>query len=795
MPQIPLVYGPMDLESDQSSRKDAVLAHLYNGFRVGQSIHMWPELAEHCDLGTGKPVYNWYSVLHGEHLAVSDGKLYRIANGTATLLTGTALDATAPPAFAEDASRIFIAANSQIHFYTPGDARVYRPRAEETDPVVSNTLSVTTLGQGLSFYGVGITSTSTTGGVIHYSTTDVNGGHYRLYKIVNGVTTEVAADEAPGADKSITLSGLARGAYTVRLKMVSLADASTVILSDELTLSVQPDVVSIIGGVFVVTEHSNNAPYFTAQPTVVVNDATSATISYGTADDEDNHYQAALSLDNGATWTVIADDETPGADKSYALNTLTPATSYRAFLRLTATAGNATQITSGRLMITTPSAAETPAAGDSPLVFSRQPELTATADTSISLRYSTADTDGNHYKVEYSLNSGATWAEAREIEKPGTDKTVDIDGLDADTSYIVRLRLTSRPSQCPVNVNSLAFLSGFLVADGQDPNGGGLPGDFGYSDTQGDDGPSYDVWSYENNASKPDALQRIVSTNDNSLFAIGTESVDVSYISGDVNNPFASNKGAAQSFGTPAKYSIAYDSQSIYFLAVIAGNRQIVRLVGGREPQIIGFPVGVPIQQIEDVTGAKAFLMGFRGTPFYIITFPTANISIDDSYHKSLTLAFNIRAEEWYLLGEWDAEQARYDAHTAISFAFDQTTRYIGGSDGKVYTLNDTAPDCRTLTHRWRNDGDLEWREGRVVSLGAIGDRHLPVKQRQCGRYVKRQDEFIFASENTRMTIRTGWRNWGKNARKVCREYLYDLKRGDAGVVFNGCEEIVEVVE
>jgi elongation factor P hydroxylase len=475
MPQIPLTFGQMDLESDQSSRKDNVLAHLCNGYRVGQSIHMWPEAVEYCDLGTGADVFNWYSVLHSAHYAVSDGRLFRVSGGVATEITGATLTVGAVPSFTEDGSYVYVAAASNIH------------------------------------------------------------------------------------------------------------------------------------------------------------------------------------------------------------------------------------------------------------------------------------------------------------------------RIDGDTA-------TALEGQAPVNVHSIAYLSGFLLAQGDDSGGSSQPGDFWYSDIIGEDGlPSYTEWSVENNASKPDALQAIVATPDGYLYAIGSESVDVSYISGSADAPFAANKAASQPFGTPARHSIAWDSESIYLLTVIGGNRQIMRLVGGRTPEIIGFPVGVPVNEIENVTDARSFLMGFRGQTFYVITFPTANVSIDDSYQESLTLAFSTRSQEWYIVGDWNAQKGQFGVYRGNSFAYDRSTRYIGGNDGKIYTLalEETRIEEPVFAHKWRNNSNLEWSSGRVLSLGLIGQRRQPLKSRMCGRYYKRQDELVFANGDTRMTIRTGWRSWGSNAEKISRMYVYDVKRGDTGVVFNGIEEDV----
>jgi hypothetical protein len=204
--------------------------------------------------------------------------------------------------------------------------------------------------------------------------------------------------------------------------------------------------------------------------------------------------------------------------------------------------------------------------------------------------------------------------------------------------------------------------------------------------------------------------------------------------------------------------------------------------------------VGVPVNNAERVDDARAFLMGFRGQTFYIIHFPHANVNIDDTHHDELTLAFNIRAEEWSILGQWDTSSGLYDAYLGVSFAYDGNTRYVGGNDGKIYTLTDEIRDVEPmLEHRWRNDGNLEWGNARQLSLGGIGQRRIPLRSSQCGRYYKRQDELTLNSGDVRMSIRTGWRSWASMKAKISHQYVYDVKRGDMGFVLNGIEEDVTV--
>ena len=342
--------------------------------------------------------------------------------------------------------------------------------------------------------------------------------------------------------------------------------------------------------------------------------------------------------------------------------------------------------------------------------------------------------------------------------------------------------LTVLGGQAPENVTWLSVLRGFLVANGQDGGGGGLPGDFGWSNDV-----DYAVWNYENNAVRPDALQAILTTANDDIFMIGRESIEINKLSDDASAPFYVDKSASQSYGTPAAQSIAFDGQNVYMVVAVGGNRQILRLMNGREPQLISFPVSVPLDDINDLSDMTAYLLGTRGRTFYMLTCPTASITIEDQVQSGLTLAFDIRNEEWYIAGDWDSQSGEYNTFRGVSFAYAepwQNKRLIGGDDGKIYLLDHSAKkygedsirmalrtghvrhgtnnvktaieyaydfkagvgDQTTVNpvfvHRYRSDGKTQW-VTRQIKMGASGNTYTP-KSHQCGQYKKRQHEFVF---------------------------------------------------
>lgn len=341
--------------------------------------------------------------------------------------------------------------------------------------------------------------------------------------------------------------------------------------------------------------------------------------------------------------------------------------------------------------------------------------------------------------------------------------------------------------QAPVDVTWISVLRGYVITNGTDPLGGSLPGDFAWCLSTLH--PTLDVWEYEGNAAKPDGLMAVITTPNDDIFMIGRESIEVNVLTGDATAPFAVIKSASQSYGTPCAASVAYDGQNMYMVVIIAGTRQILRLTGGRTPQLIGFPVGTPMDDITDLTDMRGFVMGAKGRTFYVLTCPSTEITVEGEQQNGITLVFDIRNEEWHVWGNWNSQSTQYEAYRGVSFAYAEpwgNKRLIGGDDGRIYLMDDSHSfgpdpirmvlrtghrthgtirwkncieyaydfkagvgnvDCPSpaFSHRWRNDGSLEWSTPRVINMGAVGDRSVPQKSRQCGRYRKRQDELIFS--------------------------------------------------
>jgi len=369
----------------------------------------------------------------------------------------------------------------------------------------------------------------------------------------------------------------------------------------------------------------------------------------------------------------------------------------------------------------------------------------------------------------------------------------------AADSKIYRIGATLVPlaGNSPDHVTSMIYHGGFILANGPE-----IAGDVTYSD---DKVNGYTLWEVYNNESKPDKLQTLVLVDNQWIYNIGPETLEVTFFGANPDNPFEANRGRISSFGTIAKFSPVYDGQSLYYLTEAAQSRKIVQNVSG-SVQTISFPVDVPVEQFERVDDAEGFLMAFRGQNFYCLHFPTANTEINEQFFPEITLAYHIQKKAWIILSRWDTEDAQWKAYRGASFCYIEAwnLQLVGGRDGKTYRMySDTELEYEGesfLTHRWRDDNKKEWSNPRRISLGKAGDYKRPQDQYQIGPpYLNRQHELSYtdmtdAGEVFRACIVSGNINHQIDTAKRPNYFRYNVKRGTNEFIINTISEDVDAL-
>lgn len=324
----------------------------------------------------------------------------------------------------------------------------------------------------------------------------------------------------------------------------------------------------------------------------------------------------------------------------------------------------------------------------------------------------------------------------------------------------------------PDGVTHIVFQKGYLLTNGTS----GIAGDTFYSDDKTNGYEASNSWEVFNNEALPDGCNALVAGWEE-IYALGSHSVEVSY--NDGTTPWAVLSGASMQYGCLAPYSIAMADNTLFWLSNADNARRIVKLQQ-RTPQIISTPYDRVLQDLSAVTNARAWIITINGHSFYVITFPTADI----------TLAYNIRADEWSQWGYWDTGQAEYQRHKINSHAYisgwnkhligDRSTGIIhtlGGltdngnairfeltsghnSHGtdrkkrskrilyKVKRGQTTGTSEPQFSVRYRDDGGA-WSNEKVLSLGKKGETDFFVKTRRGGTYRQRQYQVIHADTST----------------------------------------------
>jgi len=738
-------------------------------------------------VGDNIDVHTYYSKNFGVVIIVCAGRIFKQASyqGVVQEITGAFLDATARPSFTEDSDDIFICANSAIYKINPTGTT-----AETLGALVDEETSTVEIGVAVNEEGAAPNPRLLT---------LVSDGAKAIYYTVDGST--------PNTTKTL---------YTLGTK-----------ISIESSLTFK---CIAYDGNDVASEMQTRE--YIVEPTDVVNPQLKS-FTVGTVENNSVIITKAFAVDKvGVTGYCITED----TETAPALNDPKWLPSYNnvKYYSRTATAGTRTLRAWARdaagnvdTNVILPEVAFL-AAITTPDDFSFTDVENTARDRyieseAITLQGLTFQTTLSIADGEYAIskNGGAAWTNWRTAS--GTYDVGDVvkvrhrSASTVETDTVTTLTVggvdgtftsTTAVSQIPREAKQVAYLDGFLLTIAQPAEGSSVAGDILYSD---DKDNNYAAWEVYNNESNPDKVQSLLVAFDR-VYNIGLQTTEVTI--NDGTTPWAVNRNAFQEYGTMSPNSVAFDSESIYYLTEIAGARKIVQLRHGATPKIVSLPLDVPLEKMESLADASGFTMAFRGQNFYVLNLPSANTVIDDQQWDGITLAYHLQKESWIVLGKYNSDESVYTNYRGCSASYIEPwgVTLIGGRNGKLYAIyedesityaNPEATEYTgpALTHRWRNDQKTSpyggWSKKRVIKLGFAGDTRIPPDQYQCGEYDRcRQHELTYtdltdAGEMHRAVIKSGHIDHGRPVGKIAAYYRYDVKRGGNGLILNGLWENV----
>jgi hypothetical protein len=209
------------------------------------------------------------------------------------------------------------------------------------------------------------------------------------------------------------------------------------------------------------------------------------------------------------------------------------------------------------------------------------------------------------------------------------------------------------------------------------------------------DGTSVDPLDFASAEGSPDNLVSLI-VDHREIWLFGQSSIEVWYDAGLPDFPLARIQGAFIEIGCAAPFSVAKLDNGVFWLSSDARGRGMVyRSNGYAGVRISTHSVEWQIQQYADITDAVAYTYQQDGHSFYVLNFPSANI----------TWVYDVATQAWHQRAGWLNNQfTRHRGNCQMAFngqivVGDYLTGQIYAYDPTVYT---EAGNIQKWLRSWR---------------------------------------------------------------------------------------------
>ncbi|OTG65833.1 packaged DNA stabilization protein [Acinetobacter silvestris] len=293
-------------------------------------------------------------------------------------------------------------------------------------------------------------------------------------------------------------------------------------------------------------------------------------------------------------------------------------------------------------------------------------------------------------KLYHSKTNKFDLTEVGSISALGTVRIADngqvaliVNGTYAYVLDLKKLELTRLSGSTIPRSTHVLFLDGRFVVNKANT------GQFYWSDLYS---TKVNALSYATAESTPDNITAIINFN-RELWLFGAQSIERYYGTGSSNSPFSRLSGGAMSFGCLAPDSIVSLATGVIWLGVSEfGGNQIVMSGGGIPERISTHALEEEISALTKTADALAYAYQIEGHVFYVISFPSANV----------TYCFDVSTGLWHQRS-FTNPQGLHERHRSQHHAYFNNMHIVGDyRNGKLYQL-----DNNTFT----DDGELILRE------------------------------------------------------------------------------------
>lgn len=240
----------------------------------------------------------------------------------------------------------------------------------------------------------------------------------------------------------------------------------------------------------------------------------------------------------------------------------------------------------------------------------------------------------------------------------------------------VQIFIAANPDGYIYNINTTAFAQ---IGDPDFPGAvtvGYINGYFVFNEpnsqrvwvTELFDGTSVDPLSFASAEASPDNVVSLI-VDHKEIWIFGNNSTEVWYDAGQPDYPLAPIQGAFLETGCAAPYSIAKMDNSVFWLGTDARGFGMVYRARGYQPQRIStHAIEYAIQSYSTISDAIAYTYQQDGHMFYVLTFPTANV----------TWVYDAATQMWHQRGYVSDTTGQLNRHTPTCMATLGTRVYVG---------------------------------------------------------------------------------------------------------------------
>jgi hypothetical protein len=179
---------------------------------------------------------------------------------------------------------------------------------------------------------------------------------------------------------------------------------------------------------------------------------------------------------------------------------------------------------------------------------------------------------------------------------------------------------------------------------------------------------SFDPLDFATAEGQPDNLVAILSDH-REIFLFGEDTIEVWYNSGASDFPFERNQGAFIEKGCGARYSVAKQNNTVYF---IGSDLMVYQMTGYTPVRISTHAVEKTLKDV-DLSNAFAYTYQDEGHLFYVLTIPS----------KDVTWCYDISTGAWHVRQSY--QFGRHQSNNAIFF--DSKTLVGDFQNGRIYQM------------------------------------------------------------------------------------------------------------